>query len=161
MTPEPAIVPSLTFSAGNVFLDLHNAGDGAAIDVNLTIEWTLRTDYPITVTLASPGRTRWRASVLPAGRMVRFNPPQVAEAGHLQGQSLNYFARIAVQGTARNARGHSLSIGTIIDEPGAVYQSEVESMRHYTSNYEPAEIVAGEMRKITELLKVLAKGTAP
>lgn len=149
MATQPALVPNLWVYAGNVFLELLNAGDGAALHLDLMITWKVGDSV---VTVLRTSEIHWRASVLPAGKRVRFNPPQIQGSGHLQGEALGIFDRVAVAGTMQNIRGDTIPVEVSIEEPGELYDFEVESQRQYTANYEPDEIVAASMQKIAKLI---------
>lgn len=149
MATQPALVPNLWVYAGNVFLELLNAGDGAALHLDLAITWKTGSNVAAKLTKDT---THWRASVLPAGKRVRFNPPQIEGAGWLQGEVLGIFDRVVVTGTMQNARGDSIQVEAAIEQPGELYDFEVESQRQYTANYEPDEIVAASMQKIAKLI---------
>lgn len=147
LTPEPLIVPALWFFGSNVFLELHNVGSGAAIDIDVTIEWKVGSNVAV-----SDDKVRWRATDLPPGGRVRFNPRPVNEI-HLQVDSLQLFDRVSVAGTMRNSRQKVIDIFRVIDKPAEFYTFEVGAKRQYPSNYEPSEIVADEMQKIRKLLE--------
>ncbi|MBI4882899.1 MAG: hypothetical protein HY826_02455 [Actinobacteria bacterium] len=147
--PRPALVPYLFIYADNVFLDLLNAGDGAAIDVDIKITWNRRDDA---VTVLRSSETRWRASVLPAGKRVRFNP-KVGGEGWLTVKALGVLESVTVVGTMKDARGDGLTVNASIDEPGKLHDFEVEAQRQYPSNYEPDEIVAASLQKIANVIE--------
>lgn len=161
MATQPALVPSLWFFASNVFLDLHNAGNGAAVDLDLTIEWRLgNSTAELTTT-----RSQWRASVLPPGRRVRFNPPQLKKSGWLQGDALGILDSVTVSGTMRNSRGQTIPVTAAINEPAELWDFEVESRRQFPENYETDEIIAKQMKVLaeqaTQITELLAGRTTP
>lgn len=156
MAPEPAVVATFAYFAANVFLDLHNAGNGAAVDIDVTIEWNMTAN----VDNLSVDPTRWRSSLLPAGALVRFNPPQLPGLGHLQGDLLPAFKSVAVSGTMRNERGDARVIDTAITEPGELYRLEADARRQYSSNYDPFEIATSELPKVRKALEAVSEHLA-
>lgn len=152
LAPEPAIVPALAFWDGNVFLELHNAGGAAAVDLHVTVTWEVGNSVKGAETYSH----EWRAKVLPSGARVRFNPREVA-GGHLQGDHLVAYNQVTVKGTMTTSQGEPRVINTAIKEPGAFYDFEVDSKRQYTSAYEPTEIAAAELQKIRAALETVAK----
>jgi len=158
MATQPALVPNLWVYAGNVFLEILNAGDGAALHLDLTITWKVGNNV---VTVLNTSETHWRASVLPAGKRVRFNPPQIQGSAWLKGEALGVFDCVAVTGMMRNTRGEMMHVEASIEEPGQLYDFEVESQRQYTANYEPDEIVAAAVQKIAKLIEQHLRPSAP
>jgi hypothetical protein len=163
MATQPALVPSLWFFASNVYLELHNAGDGAALDVNVSLEWKIGRNVAAELVSTT---TQWRASILPAGRRVRFNPPQLKKGGGwLEGEMLGIFDSVTVTGTMRNSRGDTIPVHAEIREPSEIWDFEVESRRQYPENYETDEIVARQMKALAEhaaqITKLLAQRISP
>ena len=144
MPPHRTSRVRLTYSAQNVFLELHNVGDGAAVDIDVEINW--RTDASGT----SISTSRWSAQVLYPGKRVRFNPPPMAGGAHMQGEALGLFERITIEGSMHNARGVWKKISRSIEQPLAHWDGEVEARRQYTSNYEPDEMIAAELKRLRQ-----------
>lgn len=131
LTPAPAIVITLAFNTTHVFLDLHNAGSGAAVDIDVTIEWKAGNNVEV------EGYCRqWRAAILPPGGCVRFIP-RFEYGIHLQADVLKQFDRVTVCGTMSNSRGEPLNVCGRIEDPWEIYDLEVRSGRKFSSSEGP------------------------
>lgn len=146
MTPEPAIVLALSYFGTNVFLELHNAGSGAAVDINVKIEWTASNNE-----LVESYSFEWRAAILPAGAHVRFTPRKEKDI-HLQADLLKCFDRIIASGTMTNSRGVSLNICGKVENPGELFELEVISRRQLRSGDGPEYVLASSVKRISDIL---------
>ena len=68
----------------------------------------------------------------------------------MQGEALNLFERITIDGSMRNSRGAWQGISQSIEQPIKHWDGEVDARRQFTSNYEPDEMIAAELKKLRQ-----------
>lgn len=140
LSPTPRLALVDWYAAPYMFLDIHNVGTGAALDVDLTITFEKQDGNPYET-------RRWRTTTLPTGGRIRFNPPRVAGDYMDAEQVSEHVARITVTGTAKDQRDRAVAIDLAIDDLPGLWEMQKVSVRQ-TEPAAPDELLALEVQRI-------------
>ena len=77
-------------------------------------------------------------------------PAEIGKPGSVAVSAKDLFERITIEGSMHNSRGAWQRISRSIEQPLAHWDGEVEARRQYTSNYEPDEMIADELKKLRQ-----------
>ncbi len=156
MSVRPALSIDLWWFGNYAFVDLYSIGLGAAINVDVTLEWHA-TDSAGTALLGDRWRS-WTTNCLPSGARHRFNPPTSRNGGLMIASELAmHVTKITLDGTMQDVLGNSYPVHSEVSAMELTVENEALSQRQLVPA-EPLERIAyrsDQLEKIADHLQVI------
>lgn len=151
----PVLAINIDWWGEYAFVVLHNVGPGAALDVDVQLEFVADQKEEV----YGDAFRLWRTNVMPSGVRHRFSPPRNSSGQSMTADELAHVVNtITLSGTVKDSLGMEHRVSNVIPAFRALLASEKLSERQL-EGFDPIERISRHLKEVNDHLANLV-GTA-